>query len=59
MESTSRALESALVRAAQAQIDAYNRNSELDRIQRQSISDSLVGVLEKLAESITRVADRL
>lgn len=59
MESTGRALENVLLKSAQAQIDAYNRNSELDRIQKKSVSDNLVGVLDKLAEAICKVADRL
>eukprot|EP00249_Psilotum_nudum_P016059 c25639_g1_i2 orf=373-1293(+) len=45
MESNGKALENALLKCAQAQIDAYNRNSELDRIQRKCIGDNLVGVL--------------
>eukprot|EP00268_Persea_americana_P010659 TRINITY_DN14347_c2_g2_i2.p1 TRINITY_DN14347_c2_g2~~TRINITY_DN14347_c2_g2_i2.p1 ORF type:complete len:326 (-),score=79.79 TRINITY_DN14347_c2_g2_i2:105-1082(-) len=42
-----------------AQIEAQNTNCQLDRDQRKDHSDSLVGVLGKLADALDRIADKL
>ncbi|CAM6127947.1 unnamed protein product [Calypogeia fissa] len=46
-------------KAIQAQIEAHNLNSELDRIQRKEQGESLVGVLGKLAEAWGKIAEKL
>jgi hypothetical protein len=43
----------------QAQIEAQNLNSQLDRMQRKEQAESLVGVLGKLAEAMVRIAEKL
>ncbi|KAL3680781.1 hypothetical protein R1sor_023737 [Riccia sorocarpa] len=59
LESSGRAMQAALAKNIQAQIEAHNQNSELDRVQRKEQSDSLVGVLGLLAESLARIAEKI
>ncbi|KAI3983457.1 hypothetical protein MKX01_038877 [Papaver californicum] len=42
-----------------AQLEAQNLNSQLDREQRTNDTNSLVAVISKLAESISKIADKL
>lgn len=42
-----------------AQLEAQNTNLQMDREQRKDYADSLVGVLNKLADSLARIADKL
>ncbi|KAL2651110.1 hypothetical protein R1flu_019238 [Riccia fluitans] len=59
LETSGRAMQAALAKNIQAQIEAHNQNSELDRVQRKEHSDSLVGVLGLLADSLARIAEKL
>ena len=42
-----------------AHLESQNVNSELDRNQRKDQMESLIGVLGKLADALTKIADRL
>lgn len=42
-----------------AQFEAQNTNCQLDRDQRRDHTDTLVGVLGKLADALDRIADKL
>ncbi|GAV72096.1 Myb_DNA-bind_4 domain-containing protein [Cephalotus follicularis] len=42
-----------------AQLEAQNTNFQMDRVQRKDHGDSLVAVLNKLAEALGRIADKL
>ncbi|KAJ7945605.1 Trihelix transcription factor ASR3 [Quillaja saponaria] len=42
-----------------AQLEAQNTNSQMDREQRKGHADTLVAVLNKLAEALGRIADKL
>lgn len=46
-------------RMLSAQLDSYNMNMKLDREERKDHSTSLVAVLNKLADSLGRIADKL
>lgn len=46
-------------RMVAAQLEAQNRNLQLDRDQRREQTDSLLGVLNKLADSLSKIADKL
>ncbi|XP_021722993.1 trihelix transcription factor ASR3-like [Chenopodium quinoa] len=46
-------------RILSAQLDAYNINLKLDREERRDHANSLVAVLNKLADSLGRIADKL
>ncbi|XP_021746010.1 trihelix transcription factor ASR3-like [Chenopodium quinoa] len=46
-------------RILSAQLDAYNINLKLDREERKDHANSLVAVLNKLADSLGRIADKL
>jgi hypothetical protein len=42
-----------------AQLEAQNINLQLDRDQRKEQTDSLLVVLNKLADSVSKIADKL
>ena len=42
-----------------AQLDAYKLNQKLDREERKENASSLVAVLNKLADAMGRIADKL
>lgn len=42
-----------------AQLEAQNNSFQLDREQRKDHADSLVAVLNKLADALGRIADKL
>lgn len=42
-----------------AQLEVQNSNSKLDREQRKDHGDSLVAVLNKLADAVAKIADKL
>lgn len=42
-----------------AQLEAQNNNFALDREQRKDNADNLVAVLNKLADALARIADKL
>ena len=42
-----------------AHLESQNVNSELDRNQRKEQMESLIGVLGKLTDALTKIADRL
>lgn len=42
-----------------AQLEAQNTNFQLDRVQRKDHADSLVTVLNKLADALGKIADKL
>lgn len=42
-----------------AQLEAQNANFQLDREQRKDDVSSLIGVLNKLADALGRIADKL
>ncbi|XAR64334.1 hypothetical protein NMG60_11024636 [Bertholletia excelsa] len=46
-------------RMLSAQLDSHNTNCQLDREQRKDQADSLVAVLNKLADALGRIADKL
>jgi hypothetical protein len=46
-------------RMVAAQLEAQNINLQLDRVQRKEQTDSLLGVLNKLADSLSKIADKL
>ncbi|CAI0463714.1 unnamed protein product [Linum tenue] len=46
-------------RMVAAQLEAQNTNFQLDREQRRDHADSLVGVLNKLADALGKIADKL
>lgn len=46
-------------RVLSAQLDAYNLNHKLDREERKENTSSLVVVLNKLADAMGRIADKL
>ncbi|KAG6541852.1 hypothetical protein Mapa_016870 [Marchantia paleacea] len=59
LESSGKAMQVALTENIQAQIEAQKRNCELDRNQRKQQGDNLVGVLSKLAEAMSKIAEKL
>ncbi|BBN11797.1 protein MpTRIHELIX38 [Marchantia polymorpha subsp. ruderalis] len=59
LESSGRAIQRALSDKIRSQIEADNRNSELDRSQRKEHGDSLIGVLGSLACALGRIADKM
>ncbi|KAG6551591.1 hypothetical protein Mapa_006668 [Marchantia paleacea] len=59
LESSGRAIQRALSDKIRSQIEADNRNSELDRSQRKEQGDNLIGVLGSLACALGRIADKM